>query len=90
MAWGLFVVYLLYFPTHFFPYLQVFIKLTFMWFRGALTISLNPIWPILHSRVKLHQNKHLRLQLDPMENIEDPMETLQQRFHFLNPSFCHI
>ena len=34
---------------------------------GALTISLNPIWPILHSRVKLHQNKHLQLQLDPLE-----------------------
>ena len=34
---------------------------------GALTISLNPIWPILHSRVKLHQNKHLQLQLDPIE-----------------------
>ena len=30
----------------------------------ALTISPNPIWPILHPRVKLHQNKHLKLRLD--------------------------
>ena len=47
---------------------------------GALTIGLNPIWPILHSRVKLHQNKHLRLHFDPMKTLQlqlDPMKTLQ-------------
>ena len=33
--------------------------------EDKLAVGLHPIGPILHPRVKLHQNKHLRLQLNP-------------------------